>query len=55
MAITIAVRSFIMDSVSATDTDIATALNADTTYTTIYGVSIVPISNVKSRIVVVYA
>jgi hypothetical protein len=57
MAITLSVKSVIIDIGEGTDTDteIATALNNGVTYTTIYGVSIMPISNMKAKIVVIYA
>jgi hypothetical protein len=53
MPITLHIKSVIVDSVVITDTDIAAALNT-VTYTNIYGVSVILISNTRARIMVTY-
>lgn len=54
MSKTLVVKTTVIDSITATDAAIATALNDSVTYTNIYGVSVVPISNTKAKIIVVY-
>jgi hypothetical protein len=55
MAITVVVKSTIIDNVSSIDTAIATLLNAAITITAVYSVTIVPISNTQSRVIMVYS
>jgi len=55
MAITVSIKSMIVDNNVTTDAAIATALNLGTVFTSIYGVTVVPISNTQSRIIIVYA
>ena len=55
MAITLVVKTFIIDNETTTDAQIATGLNASVTYTTIYGFTCIPISNTQSRLTVIYA
>ena len=54
MALTLVVKSYIIDNVSTADATIATAINTGPTYTHVYGVGIVPLSNTQSRVIVVY-
>lgn len=53
MALTLVVESLVIDNVSTADATIAAALNGVTT-THIYSVTIVPISNSTSRVIMVY-
>ena len=55
MAITLLVKTAIIDNNADTSTAIAAALNASATYTTIYGFACIPISNTQSRLIVIYA
>jgi len=45
------VKSFIIDSVGTTDAQIATGIGVTST---VFGVSVIPISNTKSRVIVIY-
>ncbi len=54
MTVTLVVKSTVIDNVSDTDSAIAALLNA-VTYTSIYGAFCIPISNTRSRIMVLYA
>lgn len=53
MALTLAVKTFTVELDATTDANIAAALNSVAT-THVYGVSIIPISNTKARIVMVF-
>lgn len=48
----LSVKTAIIDVVTATDAQIASALNV--AYTNLYGVSVVPISNTKVRVIIIY-
>jgi len=45
------VKSFIIDNSATTDAEISTGINVTST---VFSVSVIPISNMKSRVVVVY-
>ena len=45
------VKSFLITNVSATDTEISTAIGVTST---VFSISVVPISNTKSRVIVFY-
>jgi hypothetical protein len=53
MALTLVVKSLVIDNNVTTDTAIASVLNGVVT-THIYSVTIVPISNTQSRVIMVY-
>jgi hypothetical protein len=52
--ITISVASTIIDTMVDSDNTISDAIQAGANITTCYGVSVVPISNTKSRVFVAY-
>jgi len=55
VAVTLSVKTIIVNTTDDTDAAIATAINSGATYTTIYGVSVLQISNTKAKVIVVYA
>ena len=55
MAITLVVKTAVIDTKADIDTAIATALNSGITYTSIYGISVIPISNTQAKIIIIYA
>lgn len=55
MPITLNVKSIIIDKINATDSTIAAEINANVTYNTIHGFSIIPISDTLCKIIVVYS
>jgi hypothetical protein len=48
---TVVVKSFIIDNVSTADADIRTGIGVTST---VFSISVVPISNTKSRVIVFY-
>ena len=52
--VTLVAKTTVIDSITATDAEIATALNAGATYTNVYDISVIPISNTQCRIIVIY-
>jgi hypothetical protein len=55
MAITLSAKTVIVDGIVDTDATIATALGDGVTYTSIYGFTAIPISNTKTKIIIIYA
>jgi hypothetical protein len=54
-ALTLSVKSVVVNNGVDSNSAIATAFNDGVTYTTIYGFAVFPISNTQSRIFVLYA